>query len=354
MAEEKDDGQERTEPGSSRRREEAREKGRVAKSRDVTSTAILFAALIYFYFNVSGFVEKLMSVLVSIFRSVGQTTLSTDNMPSLLSGLMVKVFFIMAPLLGVIFLVSIVANVAQVGFLISPSSIQPELSKLDPMNGLKRLFSLNSLVELIKNILKMIVIGFVAYIVLRGETDGFMLLADQTPFSFLFYLGRITFKIILTIGWVLLAISIVDYAYQRWEFEKGLKMTKQEVKDEMKNTEGNPQIKSRIKKLQREMARRRMMAAIPKADVVITNPTHLAIAIKYDQHKEIAPRVVAKGADFIAEKIREIARKNAVPIVENKPLAQVLYKMVDVNDVIPENLYRSVAEVLAYVYGLRK
>jgi flagellar biosynthetic protein FlhB len=295
-----------------------------------------------------------MFVIASIFRTVGQTVISVDNIPSLLAGLTFRVFFIMAPLLGVIFIVSIIANVAQVGFMLSPASIQPEFSKLNPLNGINRLFSLNSLVELVKNILKMAVIGFVAYNVVRGEIDGFMLLADQTPFSFLFYLGRITFKVILTIGWVLLAISILDYAYQRWEFEKSLKMTKQEVKDEMKNSEGNPLIKGRIKKLQREMARRRMMAAIPKADVVITNPTHLAIAIQYDQHKEIAPRVVAKGADFIAEKIREVARKHSVPLVENKPLAQVLYKVVDVNEVIPENLYRSVAEVLAYVYSLRK
>jgi flagellar biosynthetic protein FlhB len=354
MAEEKDEGQERTEPGTSKRREEAREKGRVAKSRDVSSTAILFAALIYFYFNVTGVVEKLMSVATSIFRSVGQTTISLDNISSLLTGLMFQVFFLLMPLLAVIFIVSILANIAQVGFLFSSSAIQPEFSKLDPLKGLKRLFSLNSLVELIKNIFKMLIIGIVAYMVVKKEVMGFLLLANQTAASLLIYIGSVTFKILLTTGWVLLALAIFDYAYQRWEFEKGLKMTKQEIKDEFKNTEGNPLIKGRIKRLQREMARKRMMAAVPKADVVITNPTRLAIAIKYDQNKEIAPRVIAKGAGFIAEKIREIAGENSIPLVENKPLAQVLYKMVDVNELIPENLYRSVAEVLAYVYNLRK
>jgi flagellar biosynthetic protein FlhB len=354
MAEEKDEGQERTEQATPKRREEAREKGRVAKSREVASAAIIFASLIYFYFNVGGFLDKLMTVSASIFRSVGQTVISVDNISFMMTGLMGRVFFILMPLFSVIFIVSILANVVQVGFLVSPSVLQPEFSKIDPLKGFKRLFSLNSIVELVKNILKMVTIAVVAYVVVKNEVRNFLLLADQTAWDLLVYTGRVTFKILLSTGWVLLALAIFDYAYQHWEFEKGLRMTKQEIKDEMKNTEGNPLIKGRIKRLQREMARRRMMAAVPKADVVITNPTHLAIALKYDREKEVAPRVIAKGAGFIAEKIREVAGKNAVPLVENKPLAQVLYKMVDVNGLIPENLYRSVAEVLAYVYNLRK
>jgi flagellar biosynthetic protein FlhB len=354
MAEEKDEGQERTEEATPKRREEAREKGRVAKSREVPSAAILFASLIFFYFNSSGLLQKLISLVSSIFRSVGQTAITVDNIPHLLNGLIFDVFMILLPLFAVIFLISIVANVAQVGFLLSSTALQPQFSKINPMSGFKRLFSLNSVVELVKNILKMLAIALVAYSVVKKEVEGFMLLSDQTVWEFLIYTGKIIFKILLTTGWVLLALALFDFIYQRWEYEKGLRMTKQEIKDEMKNTEGNPLIKSRIKRLQREMARRRMMAAVPKADVVITNPTHLAIAVAYDRDKDLAPRVVAKGAGFIAEKIREIAGKNDVPLVENKPLAQVLYKMVDVNDVIPENLYRSVAEVLAYIYNLRK
>ena len=354
MAEEKDEGQEKTEQATPKRKEEAREKGRVARSREVPSAAILFASLIYFYFNSSGLFEKLMSLVASLFSSAGQTTINANNISFFLIGLMSKVFFILIPLFALIFLISILANVIQVGFLFSSSVLQPEFSKIDPLKGFKRLFSLNSAVELIKNILKMLIIGIVSYIVVKNEVKGFLLLADQTVWEILVYIGRITFKILLSTGWVLIALAIFDYAYQRWEYEKGLRMTKQEIKDELKNTEGNPAIKGRIKRLQREMARKRMMAAVPKADVVITNPTHLAVALKYDQQKEIAPRVIAKGAGFIAEKIRETARENAVPLVENKPLAQVLYKMVDVNDLIPENLYRSVAEVLAYVYNLRK
>lgn len=354
MAEEKDEGQERTEEATPKRREEAREKGRVAKSREVPSAAILFASLIYFYFNSSGLLQNLISLASSIFRSVGQTAVTVDNIPHLLNGLMFDVFMILLPLFAVIFLISILANVAQVGFLLSAQALQPQFSKINPLNGFKRLFSLNSFVELVKNILKMLTIALVAYSVVKKEVEGFMLLSDQTVWEFLAYIGTIIFRILLTTGWVLLALALFDFLYQRWEYEKGLKMTKQEIKDEMKNSEGNPLIKSRIKRLQREMARRRMMAAVPKADVVITNPTHLAVAVKYDRDKDVAPRVVAKGAGFIAEKIREIARKNDVPLVENKPLAQVLYKMVDVNGVIPENLYRSVAEVLAYIYNLRR
>jgi flagellar biosynthetic protein FlhB len=167
-------------------------------------------------------------------------------------------------------------------------------------------------------------------------------------------MGEISFKIILRTSWVLVVLAILDYVYQRWEHEKGLKMSRQEIKDEFRQTEGDPLIKARIKRIQREMARKRMMAKVPKADVVITNPDHIAVALEYNQSRMFAPVVVAKGAGFVAERIRELARQNNVPVIENKPLAQVLYKMVKVEEVIPENLYRAVAEVLAYVYGLKE
>ena len=181
-----------------------------------------------------------------------------------------------------------------------------------------------------------------------------LVLMDATIWNTLGYIGRICFKILLSTTIVLVFLSVLDYAYQRWEYEKSLRMTKQEIKDEYKNTEGDPMIKARIRRIQREAAQKRMMAEVPKADVVITNPTHLAVAVKYDPGKMGAPIVVAKGADYIAEKIRQIAQENSVLLVENKPLAQVLYKIVKVNHVIPEDLYRAVAEVLAYVYEEKK
>jgi flagellar biosynthesis protein FlhB len=351
---EKDEGQERTEQGTPKRREEAREKGRVAKSREVSSVAGLAACLIYFYFNATGLLEKITAMMTSTFRSAGRVTISIDNVQLLLTGLLFKMFVLLMPIFIVVFIVGIFANVIQVGALFSPSAIQPELSKIDPLKGLQRLFSMNSFVELIKNILKMLIIGIVSYLVIKNEVNGFLPLAEQTVWEILLYLGKITFKILLTTCWVLIILAILDYVYQRWEYEKGLRMSRQEIKEEFKNSDGDPAIKARIKRLQREMSRKRMMAAVPKADVIITNPTHLAVAIRYDQDTRIAPCVVAKGAGFIAEKIRNIGRENNIPIVENKPLAQVLYKMVRLDETIPENLYRSVAEVLAFVYGLKR
>jgi flagellar biosynthesis protein FlhB len=351
---EKDEGQERTEQGTPKRREEAREKGRVAKSREVSSVAGLAACLIYFYFNATGLLEKLSAIMTSTLRSAGRVTISIDNVQVLLASLLFKVFILLLPIFIVVFIIGILANVVQVGALFAPSAIQPELSKIDPLKGLQRLFSMTSFVELIKNILKMIIIGMVSYFVIQNEVKGFFPLAEQTVWEIFLYLGKITFKILLTTCWVLIILAIMDYVYQRWEYEKGLRMSRQEIKEEFKNSDGDPAIKARIKRLQREMSRKRMMAAVPKADVIITNPTHLAVAIRYDQNTSIAPCVVAKGAGFIAEKIRTIGRENNIPVVENKPLAQVLYKMVRLDEMIPENLYRSVAEVLAFVYNIKK
>lgn len=351
---EKDEGQERTEQGTPKRKEEAREKGQVARSREVSSVAGLAACLIYFYFNATGLLEKISAMMTSTFRSAGRVTISIDNVQTLLIGLLFKVFVLLLPIFIVVFVIGIIANVAQVGVLFSSTAIQPELSKIDPLKGFKRLFSLNSFVEFIKNILKMLIIGMVSYLVIRNEVNGFLPLAEQTVWEIMLYLGKITFKILLTTCWVLIILAILDYVYQRWEYEKGLRMSRQEIKEEFKNSDGDPAIKARIKRLQREMSRKRMMAAVPKADVIITNPTHLAIAIRYDQDTGIAPAVVAKGSGFIAERIRNIGRENNIPVVENKPLAQVLYKMVKLNETIPVNLYRSVAEVLAFVYSLKK
>jgi len=347
-------GQEKTEQATDKRREESREKGQVAKSREIPSVAVLFACLIYFHFNAAGLLQKIMAIMSSSFRTAGQVVIDMDNAPSLLTGYIFKVFFLLLPLLGIISFVALAANVLQVGMLFSTSAIQPEFSKLNPMKGLKNLFSLRSGVELIKNIIKLSIVGFVAYQVVGDEIKNCLTLAEHSVWGILIYVGKISFKILITTGWVLVILAILDYLYQRWEYEKNLRMSRQEIKDEFKNTEGNPVIKARIKRLQREMARKRMMAAVPTADVVITNPTHLAVALKYEQTKKSAPCVVAKGAGIIAEKIRALARENNIPLIEDKPLAQVLYKVVKVDDSIPENLYRSVAEVLAYVYSLRR
>lgn len=347
-------GQEKTEQATDKRREESRAKGQIAKSREIPSVAVLFACLIYFHFNAAGLLQKIIAMMSSSFRSAGQVVITMDSAPSLLTGYIFKVFFMLLPLLALICVVALAANILQVGMLFSASALEPKLSKLNPLSGLKNLLSLKSAVELIKNIIKMSIVGFVSYQVIGDEIKNCLTLAERSVWGILIYMGKISFKILVTTCWVLVLLALLDYLYQRWEHEKGLRMSRQEIKDEFKNTDGNPTIKARIRRLQREMARKRMMAAVPTADVIITNPTHLAVALKYEQGKQSAPCVVAKGADLVAEKIRAVARASNVPIVEDKPLAQVLYKMVKVEDSIPENLYRSVAEVLAYVYRLRQ
>lgn len=351
---ENEEAQEKTEQATAKRREEAREKGQVAKSREVASVVVLFSCLIYFYFNISGLMQKIMVFMSSTFRSAGQTTITTDNASALLIGFIMKGFFMILPLLVLICIAALAANIIQVGLFFSSSALEPQFSRVDPLKGAKNLLSLKSIVELIKNILKVLIVGSIAYSVVAGEIDNCLSLAEQSIWGVATYMGKTSFKILLSTCWILIMLAILDYLYQRWEYEKSLRMSRQEIKEEFKNSDGDPMIKARIKRLQREMARNRMMAAVPTADVVITNPTHLAVALKYEQEKSIAPYVVAKGAGLIAEKMREVARESQVPIIENKPLAQVLYKVVKIDGMIPENLYRSVAEILAYVYSLRR
>ncbi len=351
---ENDQDQERTEDATSRRREDAREKGQVARSTEIVSVGILVACLIYFYFGAAGLLKNIMELMTSGFRSAAQFNLTQDSLTYLVSDYVFKGFIILFPIMLTVIIAAILGNMLQIGVMFSAESVTPKFSKIDPIKGFQRLFSLRSIVELIKNICKICIISLVAYFVVKGELANVIPLMDQSIWGLLTYFGRICFKIILTITIVLVILAILDYIYQRWEYEKSLRMTKQEIKDEYKNTEGDPLIKSRIRRLQREIAQKRMMAAVPKADVIITNPTHLAVAIQYDHENMMAPKVVAKGANLIAEKIKEIARENDIPIVEDKPLAQVLYKMVDVDQWIPEDLYRAVAEVLAFVYDQKK
>jgi flagellar biosynthetic protein FlhB len=215
------------------------------------------------------------------------------------------------------------------------------------------MFSLQSIVELVKNIIKMTTIGVVAWLTIKGEVANIAPLINQDVYAIMIYVGKVSFKIIMSTCWILIVLALMDFIYQKWEHAKSLKMTKEEVKQENKQMEGDPFIKARIRRIQREIARKRMMAAVPKADVVITNPTHFAVAIKYEQESMNAPVVVAKGADLIAAKIKEIAKKHQVPIVENKTVARLLFAMTEVDEVIPENLYRVVAEILAQVYRLK-
>jgi flagellar biosynthetic protein FlhB len=345
-----DDDQERTEQATAKRREETRERGQVARSQEVVSAGILAAGLLFFYFGGSTLLMKTMDMMKSGFREAGRVDLTADTGTALIITCLFKGFEILFPLLIAVVVAAVLGNVLQFGFMLTAKSLEPKIEKISPARGFQRLFSLRSLVELAKGLIKIVVVGGVAYFIIRRELDFLMPLADQSIWGMLAYIGGVCFKLLLAMTIVLVVLAALDYAYQRWEFEKSIRMTKQEIKDEYKNTEGNPLIKARIRRIQREMSQKRMMAQVAKADVVITNPTHLAVAVRYEPGSMAAPVVVAKGADFIAEKIRRLAMENDVPIVENKPLAQVLYKIVQVDRMVPENLYKAVAEVLAFVY----
>ena len=241
----------------------------------------------------------------------------------------------------------------QVGFQINTEAMTLKLIKLNPISGMQRLASLKSLVELAKSMIKILFIGSIAYLLVKSDLQEFPSLIQQEVGQILVFIARISLKISFFVCLAMIILAVLDYIYQRWQYEQDLKMTKQEVKDEHRQTYGDPKVKARIRGVQMEMARRRMMEAVPEADVVITNPTRLAIAMKFDAREMIAPRVLAKGSGHIAQRIREIALENKIPIVEEKPLAQALFKMVEIGDYIPAELYRAVAEVLAYVYRLK-
>jgi flagellar biosynthetic protein FlhB len=348
-----DKDQERNEQASPKRREEARSHGQVARSPEVASAAILLACSVLFYFFSGGMVERMMELTRWALRDCGTTPVNLNNIDVLLWTCVVRLFLIMAPLFLTVVIAGILANYIQFGFIVSWEALAPKFEKIDPIKGLQNFISLRSLVELVKSLLKMAIVSVIVWFNLKGEIDNLIPLMDESLWGILIYTGKVTFRIMITTCWVLIVLAILDYLYQRWEHEKSLRMSRQEVKDEFKQTEGDPVVKARIRRIQREVARKRMMANVPKADVVITNPTHLAVAIRYDPDKMYAPTVVAKGAGYVAEKIRQIAGSHGVPVVENKPVAQLLYKTVDVDHAIPEDLYRAVAEILAYVYGVK-
>jgi flagellar biosynthesis protein FlhB len=258
------------------------------------------------------------------------------------------------PLMGTVVLVGLLINIAQVGFHFTLKPLEPKLSKFSIIKGVKRILSLKSLIELVKSVSKVAVIGGVTFLVIRAELEQFFLLYQYGTATILVYMLTGAFKIFIWVSLVMAIVAVSDYYFQRWQFEKQLKMSKQEIKDEHKQTEGDPQVKARIRSIQVQSARRRMMQAIPEADVVVTNPTRLALAIRYDAGSMHAPRVVAKGAGLVAKRIRELASAHDVPVIENKELAQNLYRLVGIDEEIHMDLYQGVAELLAYVYKLKR
>lgn len=349
-------GGEKTEPATAKKLKDAREEGKVAKSKELNSAADLIALFLILKIFVSYVGSGFMGVFSAVYNkipevaAIGGKDLSSQTVMQVMRMSMWDSIKIMLPFLLIGAVVALLVSIVQVGWKVSTKPMQPKLDKFNPLNGFKRMFSKESLFELVKSILKIVLICYVAYTCIRDEQDNLFILYEVPLSQAILLCGSIIIDTGLKISLVYLVVGIADWAYQKHKFNEEMKMTKQEVRDEFKNTEGNPEIKSRQRSKMREVSQRRMMQDVPKADVVITNPTHLAVAIAYDNETAKAPIVLAKGEDYLAMKIRETATENNIEIVENKPLARTLYATVDVGEEIPPELYQAVAEVLAMVY----
>ncbi|NVM23036.1 MAG: flagellar biosynthesis protein FlhB [Desulfobacterales bacterium] len=347
------DFQDKTEKATPRKRREAREKGQVAKSREVASVAVLLAGLSALYLFGSYIYSHIRSLMQESFSMLSSPTLGITDFLALNHYMVHRFIAIVIPVMIVVFVIAILSNFMQVGVILSWEPIMPKFSKVSPVKGMSRLFSKQSLMELFKSLAKLAVVGATAYWTVKGEMDDLLILGDMGVPAIALYILKVIFKMFILVSIVLIFLAALDYAFQKWQFEQQLKMTKQEVKEEFKRTEGDPLVKSRIRRLQQEVARRRMMQEVPKADVVVTNPVRLALALRYDSAAMTAPQVVAKGAGEVAKRIRELAEEHHIPIVEKKELAQNLYKLVELGAEVPSLFYQAVAEVLAYVYRLK-
>lgn len=349
------EGQEKTEVPTEKKRRESREEGQVAFSKELSSAALLAGIVLTLVATSPIILDAMRQLMSQIFRDLAQRKeLSIDSIFTLSGEILSIILPAFAPFAAVIIFAGIFASVLQVGVLITFKAIAPKFNKISPLTGLKRLFSSQSLADFLKSMAKLIIVGFVGYLTYIDKITELNGLSVSTPESILIYNFTVVAEVAGKIVLALVAIAIFDYFYQRWHHEQQLMMTKQEVKDETKQTEGDPQLKARIRQIQREMSNARMMQEVPKADAVIVNPTHFSVAILYDRDVMTAPEVIAKGADHLALRMRTVARENNVPILERPELARDLYANVEIGDDIPERFYKAIAEILAFVYRLRK
>jgi len=352
-------GGEKTEPATQKKLDDARKEGQVAKSKEIANGFGLLALFLVLKFWVGGMGIRFLETFSAIYNRIPETTnliggTAPDNaMMVMFRYAAVQVLMIVLPIFLIGFLIAFVCDYLQVKWKPTSKPLQPKFSKLNPVSGFKKIFSPNSLVELLKAFIKILIIGYMAYSYLKDKTELIFSLYDLEIMPAIGLVSQIVTDLGIRVAVVYVIFAFADFWYQKWKFKEDMKMTKQEVKEEYKNQEGDPQIKGKIRQKMREISQRRMMQALPQADVVITNPTHYAVAIKYDPSVSDAPVVIAKGQDFLAQKIKEVARENKVEIVENKPLARMLFANVEVGEAVPPELYQAVAEVLAFVYHLQ-
>ena len=344
-------GGEKTEEPTAKKRADARKKGQVGRSQELNTAFVLLVGFFTLKLLWDSIYLSIASYTTYVFTNLNQSV-DTENIIHIFIGIIVVLAKTACPVMFAIMLIGLAINFFQVGLNFNTESIEFKLDKLNPINGFGRIFSKRSLVELAKSFFKILVIGFFLYRFIHEQIlamPQFMFFDLTTSLALV---AEIIFQMAFIVIGVIMIMALMDYGYQKWQTTQDLKMTKQEVKDEMKQSEGDPQIKGKIRQKQRQMAMARMMKEVPKADVIVTNPTHYAIALSYQQGMS-APLVVAKGQDLVAQRIKEIAREARVPIIENKPLARAIYAAVQIGDAIPQELYQAVAEVLAYVYRLK-
>ena len=352
-------GGEKTEPATRKKLDDARKEGQVAKSKEIANGMGLMALFLVLKIWTGKMGISFLGTFDLIYNRIPQVTnliggaAPEREMVRLLRQGATQILLIILPILLIGFLIAFVSDYWQVKWRPTSKPLQPKFSKMNPIKGLQKIFSMNSLVELLKSFIKILIIVWMAYGYIKDRTEYLFLLYDLEIMPALQLILQVVTDLGIRIAAVYIVFAFADYAYQKWKFAEDMKMTKQEVKEEYKNQEGDPQIKGKIRQKMQEASRRRMMQAIPQADVVITNPTHYAVAIKYDPAISDAPVVVAKGQDYLAQKIKEIAKENKVEIVENKPLARMLFANVEVGEAVPPEMYQAIAEVLAFVYHLQ-
>ncbi len=352
MPKENEQGQEKTEQPTDKRKSDARNEGQVGRSQDLNSALVLVGGLILLTIFGGFVLQRLMEFSVGMYGRIDEITLDGSNFRQYLSGAAKYVMMTISPFYIVIPIIGVVASLVQFGFLFSTKAIKPKLSKLNPVKGMKNLFNQQAVVRLGMSLIKIAIIGYIAFLVVRNEWPKFVPMIDaEVPAIFLF-LTHTILKVLIYTVLALLILAIIDYIYQKHKYVEGLKMSKQEVKDERRMMEGDPKVKSQQRQLQFRMAFNRMIKELPEADVVITNPTHVAIALKYDPDSMDAPVVVGKGLRKLAQRIKDLAREHEIPIVENPPLARTLYKLCEVGEEIPGEFYQDVAEIIAQIYRL--
>lgn len=350
MAEDQD---EKTEQATDARREEFRKRGQVAQTKELGTAFVFLLAAGLMYMLGKFFFQNIYEVYTQIYGPNLVQIIKTGQVTEIMPFVGMKLVVLLGPLFLIFLVVGIFSQLIQTGFLQIEDALQPDLNKLNPLSALSRIFSMKGVVDLLKSILKMTIVFLSIYFLLKSEFRQIPYLSGYGIEQIFSYLGKVLFKLLLGTGIFMLVLAAADYFFQRWQLEKEMMMTKQEVKEEHKSREGDPLIKARIRKIQREVASRKMMQEVPKGDVVITNPTHIAVVLKYSDNLP-APQLIAMGADLIAEKIKQIARDNNIPVIENKPLARTIFKTMKIGQVIPRELFVAVAEVLSYVYRLKK